>query len=519
MAKLELRFCSDREEAMRELKTNDCRVVLELTPRVLVVEIPDDRELGLLSSSSSSPVPDLDDLDRLVAMSWGNVSLDSAPRETQMIKWDDSRFLPPAPYVPKDLDSIAPPFPLLSTGTPTSRYLIGSIAVGIILVSRNQPPEVLTSADQQTILTQVQQGLTWLATQEPRANVSFVLDIRRITIATPPGPYGGTGDLYEQRESGWRDAALAQMGYPAGRTGYRRYVNELRQQRGTDWSYVAFFCRYPLHHFAYAVVEKIVMDFANGGWGPNQIDRVFAHESCHIFGAADEYGACTCGGNGHLDVLNGNCVNCVPAGTQANCLMNANTFQFCNFTRGQIGWDNRLLNSDLRAVTIRSASESNMFLRMFAGNLEQPQSQGGGIVNCQYGVGGGAGNPSLEHFRIEPQIDGSVAIRSNANPAIYLRMDPQGIAAALPNGGGRVNCQFGIGGGPGIPSLEKFVIVPIGGGISAIRSASYPNIYLRMYSEGMGSPSPNGGGIVNCQFGIGGGPGIPSLEHFIIAPA
>ena len=40
------------------------------------------------------------------------------------------------------------------------------------------------------------------------------------------------------------------------------------------------------------------MQYAIDGWGPNNIDRVFAHETCHIFNAPDEYAAsgCDCGG-------------------------------------------------------------------------------------------------------------------------------------------------------------------------------------------------------------------------------
>ncbi|WP_417914740.1 hypothetical protein [Candidatus Electronema sp. JM] len=90
------------------------------------------------------------------------------------------------------------------------------------------------------------------------------------------------------------------------------------------------------------------MSYANDGWGPDNINKVFAHESCHIFGAADEYGSCVCGSvSGHLSVPNSNCVNCFPPGAQIPCLMNANTLAMCEFSRRQIGWDASLFPSSV----------------------------------------------------------------------------------------------------------------------------------------------------------------------------
>lgn len=61
------------------------------------------------------------------------------------------------------------------------------------------------------------------------------------------------------------------------------------------WAYCAFFVKgYPLWHFAYASSPRIVMDYANDGWGPDNIDRVFAHEIGHIFSCHDEYATANC---------------------------------------------------------------------------------------------------------------------------------------------------------------------------------------------------------------------------------
>jgi hypothetical protein len=104
---------------------------------------------------------------------------------------------------------------------------------------------------------------------------------------------------------------------------------------------VAFFTKYQLNHFAYAVLEKVVMSYDNDNWGPANIHRVFAHESCHIFGALDEYGNCRCNETGgYLAGSNDNCVNCFPAGSsQEQCLMAGNTLRMCQASQRQIGWD------------------------------------------------------------------------------------------------------------------------------------------------------------------------------------
>ena len=56
------------------------------------------------------------------------------------------------------------------------------------------------------------------------------------------------------------------------------------------------------------------MQYSNDGWGPDQLDRVFAHETGHVFNAPDEYttGKCNCYtnyGKGMCSAKNQNCVN------------------------------------------------------------------------------------------------------------------------------------------------------------------------------------------------------------------
>ena len=128
---------------------------------------------------------------------------------------------------------------------------------------------------------------------------------------------------------------MGALGYSADWNGVLSYVEDIRIRFGTRWTFCGFFTKYPLGHFAYASIggPRLVMDYNNDGWGPDNIDRVFAHETGHIFGCPDEYASsgCNCGGGwGRFGIVNGNCENCAGGGGVA-CLMKGNTFSVCGY--------------------------------------------------------------------------------------------------------------------------------------------------------------------------------------------
>ena len=148
-------------------------------------------------------------------------------------------------------------------------------------------------------------------------------------------------------EALWRDPAMAALGFSADWNGVGAYVEDIRARFGTRWTFCGFFTKYPLGHFAYASIggPRLVMDYNNDGWGPDNIDRVFAHETGHIFGCPDEYAGsgCNCGGAwGRFGLANGNCENCAGEGG-VPCLMKGNTFAVCGFTPGHFGWAPQLV--------------------------------------------------------------------------------------------------------------------------------------------------------------------------------
>jgi hypothetical protein len=114
-----------------------------------------------------------------------------------------------------------------------------------------------------------------------------------------------------EAEALWRDPAQAKLGVGPGIEGYKEYVAKLRDKLGTPWGFVAYVTRYPVGWSAYANTPRIVMHWTGTS---DRFDRVFAHETGHMFGAPDEYTAsgCTCDvpKGRFFKVHNKNCVPC-----------------------------------------------------------------------------------------------------------------------------------------------------------------------------------------------------------------
>jgi plasmid maintenance system killer protein len=213
------------------------------------------------------------------------------------------------------------------------------VAVGLIIVEGPTSNLKFSAAERTKVVAEVQNGLTWLGSQSSPAGVSWFYDLKVITLNVPAGP---ANETFEQKEDRWRNPAMAQLGYGPGMAGVQDYVEKLRAAKGTDWAYCAFFTKYPLGWFAYASIggPRLVMDYNNDGWGPDNIDRVFAHETGHIFNAPDEYASsgCTCGGQwGAFGVPNANCENCAPNGG-VPCIMKGNTWEMCPYTPFHLGF-------------------------------------------------------------------------------------------------------------------------------------------------------------------------------------
>ena len=252
----------------------------------------------------------------------------------------------------------------------TSDYLMGSVAVGVVIVNGPTAATRFTDAERLKVVAEVQAGLSWLGGFNPWAGVSFAYDIRPVNIATQPNAAAA------DNESRFRDPAVGQLGFQQNWNGVWDYIRWLRNDRRTTWAYCVFFVKgYPLDHFAYANIggPRIVMDYANDGWGPDNIDRVFAHESGHIFGCPDEYASsgCNCGDSwGRFGEPNSNCENCAGA-AGIGCLMRANEWAMCGPTKRHLGWGLTSLRTTQPSachVVSRSRDHLDVFVCDVGGN-------------------------------------------------------------------------------------------------------------------------------------------------------
>lgn len=251
--------------------------------------------------------------------------------------WDSGAALPPDAHEPGTehgggMEAFAP------AGAPTSARLTGSVAVGLIIVEGPTADLKFSAAERLKVIAEVQNGLGWLGSYSTPAGVSWHYEIHVISLTVSPG---AANLSLAQKEALWRDPAMAQLGFGPGMAGVQQYVDGLRTKKGTEWAYCAFFTKYPLGWFAYASLggPRLVMAYENDGWGPDNIDRVFAHETGHIFGAPDEYASsgCGCGGQwGHYNMPNGNCSNC--AANSVDCIMKSNSWAMCYYTPYHLGF-------------------------------------------------------------------------------------------------------------------------------------------------------------------------------------
>jgi hypothetical protein len=317
------------------------RIIHRYGPRVRIGEVPPSPEGEREAAPASIPVEDLDAIGALGLAAFAlrqspEYAAAKAQRPYQDEPWDGEHVLPPDP--PDHLQELVMSPALAGAAAAalgaTSAQMTGSVAVGIIIVSGPTADLQFSAAETQKVIAEVQNGLGWLAAQNPAAGITWTYDIHSVNVNVQPN--GGN------KEALWRNPAMASLGYSASWQGVIDYVANIRAQYQTQWAYVAYFTKYPLNWFAYANLggPRLVMQYANDGWGPDNIDRVYVHETGHIFQAPDEYkiSGCNCGGSwGIYNKPNGNCENCA-AGGGVDCLMRANKWALCTYTPWHYGW-------------------------------------------------------------------------------------------------------------------------------------------------------------------------------------
>jgi hypothetical protein len=222
----------------------------------------------------------------------------------------------------------------------TSEYLIGSVAVGVILPESNSTIDMSmedwTTVEESQVISEIQVALNWWSDQNPEACVSFNLTVNyRVPTSYEPISRPQTD------EGLWISEVMTYLGYPGSNyfTQVRDYVNDLRNSVGTNWAFAIFVVDSSNdpdgkfadgQHFAYAYLGGpfLVMTYDNDDWGINNMDRVTAHEIGHIFYATDEYN----GKTEYSGYLNASDVE------DSGGLMDTSAWFLSDGTKKQVGW-------------------------------------------------------------------------------------------------------------------------------------------------------------------------------------
>ncbi len=364
-------FTENFDNAKKEIVKLGGRITQKFTDSVFVAEMPDSTELNQLKYSTNEQPTKLDDLSQLMLEAWIELlekQRGYLKKDIKHVNWDTEGFQ--HPKNPNNSEELRIEFEkikknLKSTGTATSERMTGSISVGLIIVAGTSNGLGFSNEENRLVVKEVMEGCQFLASMGEECNVSFVYVVHMLTIDASPN---NNCNSYESCESVFRDPSLTKLGYPTGYSGCVDFVTDLKTNNKTDWAYMAFFTKYPMRHFAYAGGVRLCMQYSNDGWGSDQINQVFAHETCHIFGAADEYASsnCTCAVSGIDNVPNYNCENC-SVGEKVPCLMNANTLSLCHWSKGQLGWWPSITKT-MGAITV-DGGRPYVFVKGTDGNL------------------------------------------------------------------------------------------------------------------------------------------------------
>jgi hypothetical protein len=295
----------------------------------------------------------------LSALLWPMVTsaAPNTPSDDDLIIFDDA-------LTPPDVEQAAFNMPGLggaTLGAPgyyqTSDYMIGNVAVGLILPESNEGQEAQsedwTDEEIAQVQAEVQDALAWWAGLEPAAHLTFTIESHwRVPIGYEPI----THSLGEEKL--WIGATMAALGFANDSYfgAVRDYVNDLRDRTGSDWAFVVFVAdssadadgRFADGYFAYAYVGGpfTVLSYDNSGYGIDNMDAVAAHEIGHIFRALDQYAAAGASCDyraGYLSVKNGNSLAGGDCESDESSIMRGGIAPYLShsidvYARGQIGW-------------------------------------------------------------------------------------------------------------------------------------------------------------------------------------
>lgn len=238
---------------------------------------------------------------------------------------------------------------------PTSEFMLGHVAVGVIMPeSDGVGSHDWAEPEEEQMVEEVLSAMNYWVEFAPEQALSFSYEINyRVPVRIEPLDRGGW-----TIEDKWAGMSLASLGFE-GRNHIGQayaYVEVLRERYDSDWAFLIFL----LHGkegqsfgsflaYSYLGGPFNVNISANGSLGPENLDRVIAHETGHTFYTLDEYlvSPHDCSArSGYLNVENANKISGGPTcKLNQMCIMRGADPSFtiddlppCYYTRGQLGW-------------------------------------------------------------------------------------------------------------------------------------------------------------------------------------
>ncbi len=318
------------EMATAEIESLGGRVAIQLGNNLIIADMPTDiagKQDAFAHASAQIPTT-------------ASAATRSNAKAYEMYRQDK---LGPQPKVQKWTKKSAPKsFPQESphpADSPYAQTMRGKIAVVVFVVSGPGSLAVNT-LEYLKIFSEVMRSLKfWTDNAPTSADLLFAIisTIRKIKASN--GPVGCSAAQCHDRF-----AIPVYESY--GFTSKDHVAQWAKDHTGAVGSFVAFFSKYRQYHPAYAYFGggPIYMQYSTRNWGPDSIDKVFAHEMAHVFNAQDEYGNCKCNaeyGRGRCTAKNKNCAK--PGKTsctsnQQSCIMANIDWKICAYTKKQVGW-------------------------------------------------------------------------------------------------------------------------------------------------------------------------------------
>ena len=324
---------SNTEAAAAEIQSAGGRVTMQLGDDLLVVQVPKDfitEKNSFASASAHIAASASPETLTYVQAYWMARKQKLKPQPPAQL-WTEKT----APVVlPQE-----PPF-LDEANSPYRDTMTGKIAFAAIIVSG--PGNLAISEEEKNkVLSEVMTGLDfWTNIAPATANLQFKLYHGYVSIDAADGTDCPSAPSCHNI---FVNPALEALGFSTGKAGRDAVAQYIKDESNSDGAYIGFFSKYKQIHFAYAYFGggPLYMQYSNDGWGTDQLDRVFAHETGHVFNAPDEYTKdnCNCDadyGKGTCSAKNQNCVDCTSS--QSSCIMDTNEFNLCSYTKKHLGW-------------------------------------------------------------------------------------------------------------------------------------------------------------------------------------